>query len=592
MIYENIVQGTFLERPNRFIAHVEINGKMEVCHVKNTGRCKELLIPGVRVYLEENNNPQRKTRFSLISVMKDERLINMDSQVPNKVVYEWLVAGHLFPKATLIKPEAKYGNSRFDFYVEEEDRKIFIEVKGVTLEEDNIVLFPDAPTLRGVKHLNELCLAKENGYEAYVIFVIQMENVDYFTPNIKTHKLFGDTLAKAEKSGVHILAYDCQVGIDSLGLNQPVKVNLFPQEEENLLSLMGQPLLKWYDEHARILPWREEATPYRIWISEIMLQQTRVEAVKPYFQRFIEGIPDVFSLAKIPEEDLLKYWEGLGYYNRARNLQKAAQIIVEEYGGEFPSTYEELLNLPGIGSYTAGAVASIGFKQPVPAVDGNVLRVISRITASYEDILSQKTKQKTEKAILEIMPLHRPGDFNQGLMEIGAMVCVPKGIPKCEECPFETFCQAKAKNIIMELPKKTPKKPRVIEQKTVFILKYGDKVALRKRVEKGLLQGMYEFPNVEGHLSEEEALNRIKEMSFLPIRIQQLENAKHIFSHREWDMIGYAIRIDELMDKDQLEEEYVFIEVQETKDKYPIPTAFSAYAHYMNINLGNERFEL
>lgn len=226
MLYENIVKGTFLDRPNRFIAHVEIEGKKETCHVKNTGRCKELLLPGATVYLEQNDNPERKTKFSLITVQKGKRLINMDSQAPNKVVNEWLQNGNLFPDATLIRPETKYGNSRFDFYIEVNERKIFMEVKGVTLENDNVVKFPDAPTERGIKHINELFNAMENGYEAFVLFVIQMDQVKYFTPNVENHKAFGDALIKANECGVHILAYDCQVTVNSLNIDKQVQVIL------------------------------------------------------------------------------------------------------------------------------------------------------------------------------------------------------------------------------------------------------------------------------------------------------------------------------------------------------------------------------
>lgn len=226
MKYDNIVKGKFISRPNRFIAHVEINGKEEICHVKNTGRCKELLIPGVNVFLQENDNPNRKTKFSLITVEKENRLINMDSQIPNKVVNEWLENGNLFKDITLIKPETKYGNSRFDFYVETKEKKIFIEVKGVTLEENGVVRFPDAPTERGVKHVNELCECKKEGYEAYIIFVIQMKGVMYFEPNMKTHKEFGYALKKAKNSGVNILALDCEVTKETIVMGDYVDVKL------------------------------------------------------------------------------------------------------------------------------------------------------------------------------------------------------------------------------------------------------------------------------------------------------------------------------------------------------------------------------
>lgn len=223
MNYENIIKGIFKARPNRFIAHIEIEGKIEVCHVKNTGRCRELLVPEAIVYVEKNDNPNRKTRFSLIAVEKGKRLINMDSQAPNKVVLEWLQS---LPEVTLIKAEAKYKNSRLDFYVETKDKKVFIEVKGVTLEEDTVARFPDAPTERGIKHMRDLAYSLEEGYEAYIIFVIQMEEIDYFEPNDITHKAFGDTLREVRAAGVNILAMDCKVGIDSLEINKEIEVRL------------------------------------------------------------------------------------------------------------------------------------------------------------------------------------------------------------------------------------------------------------------------------------------------------------------------------------------------------------------------------
>ena len=224
MKYENILKGKFISRPNRFIAYVEINGKVEICHVKNTGRCKELLIPSATVFVQENNNPKRKTKFSLISVIKEKRLINMDSQVTNKVVHEWILDGNLLKDITLIKPETKYHNSRFDFYIETKNKKIFIEVKGVTLENEGIVKFPDAPTERGVKHVKELCDCVKEGYDAYIIFVVQMKDVLNFEPNIETHKEFADVLKEAKKQGVHILAVDCEVKEDSISIRDNVKV--------------------------------------------------------------------------------------------------------------------------------------------------------------------------------------------------------------------------------------------------------------------------------------------------------------------------------------------------------------------------------
>jgi len=226
MKYKNIIKGKFIARPNRFIAEVEINGKIETCHVKNTGRCRELLIPSATVFVEENDNPKRKTKFSLIGVVKDKRLINMDSQVPNKIVHEWILKGNLFKDVTLIKPETTYNKSRFDFYVETKDRKVFIEVKGVTLEDNKVVRFPDAPTERGVKHIKELCDCLKEGYDAYIIFVIQMKDVLYFEPNDETHKEFGDALREAKKAGVNIVAVDCDVKEDSIDIIDYVEVRV------------------------------------------------------------------------------------------------------------------------------------------------------------------------------------------------------------------------------------------------------------------------------------------------------------------------------------------------------------------------------
>ncbi len=227
MIYKNIKSARFISRPNRFIALIELDGREEVCHVKNTGRCKELLSPGVTVFVQEADKPSRKTKYDLIGVMKDNRPVNIDSQIPNKVFYEWLVKGKLFNNLILIKPEAKYGNSRLDFYVETEEDKIFIEVKGVTLEENNVALFPDAPTERGVKHIKELIQCVEKGYKAYIVFVIQMKGVSSFIPNAVTHREFAETLSLAAKNNVNVLAFDCKVGQDFIEINEKVEVRLY-----------------------------------------------------------------------------------------------------------------------------------------------------------------------------------------------------------------------------------------------------------------------------------------------------------------------------------------------------------------------------
>lgn len=588
MKYQHIVPAIFLERPNRFIAYVELEGQREKVHVKNTGRCKELLIPGAKVYLEKSDNPNRATAYDLVAVEKGELLVNMDSQAPNKVVEEWIREENPFPGLVCVRPETTYGNSRFDFYVETETEKLFIEVKGVTLENEGVVRFPDAPSERAVKHIEELIAARKEGYRTCVIFVVQMEGMRYFLPNRDTHAAFADALIQAEKQGVELHCLYCKTTPDSLKIKGELPVFL----RESLLLEVPKPLLKWYDNNKRVLPWREEPTPYRVWVSEIMLQQTRVEAVKPYFQRFMEQLPNIRALAEAEEEELLKLWEGLGYYNRVRNLQKAAIQIMKEYGGQMPQEYEELLKLKGIGSYTAGAVASIAYGKLRPAVDGNVLRVLSRIRRDSRPISDAKVKAAVEEELLEVIPRERPGDFNQAMMELGACVCIPNGAPHCSECPLADFCETAENNCWQEYPCKASAKSRQIEDKTILIIRDADRAALRKRPAKGLLAGMYEFPSLEGFYTAEEVIAYLSENGLKTIHIKPLEDAKHIFSHREWHMKGYMVRVDELDTGKPGEgiSDWLYVEPDETEKKYPIPAAYAAYTRYLSIRLGNDRF--
>lgn len=580
MKYKKMVSARFIERPNRFIAYVELMGERVKVHVKNTGRCRELLQDNAQVYLEVCDNTDRSTAYDLVAVDKGGRLVNMDSGAPNKVVREWLSAGGLYKDVSLIRPETTFGHSRFDFYMEGiSGQKAFIEVKGVTLENNNVAAFPDAPSERAVKHVEELIEAHRQGYDAYLLFVIQMKGISYVEPNWEMQPAFGEALQRARNAGVKILAYDCLVEEDSLTIDEPVPVVV------DSLDRIARPLLAWYDAGRRILPWREEPTPYHVWLSEIMLQQTRVEAVKPYYDRFLQALPDVESLSTVEEEKLLKLWEGLGYYNRARNLKKAAEKIVSEYGGIIPGNYEELLKLPGIGSYTAGAIASIAFGQAMPAVDGNVLRILSRLRADDRDILDAKVKKSVEEDLAGVMPIDRPGDFNQALMELGAMVCIPNGAAKCGECPWSEICLARVQNRVADFPKKAPKRPRQIEEKTILVIQDENRIALHKRPDKGLLAGMYEFPSLEGHRDEKEVIAYLKELGMLPIRIQKLAPAKHIFTHREWHMTGYLVRVDELSRREtgRDQEEFLFIEPDQTRTNYPIPSAFAVYAEHVEM---------
>lgn len=356
------------------------------------------------------------------------------------------------------------------------------------------------------------------------------------------------------------------------------------------LEKLAEPLLEWFAGHARVLPWREDPRPYYVWVSEIMLQQTRVEAVKPFFARFISALPDIPALAYCPEDQLLKLWEGLGYYNRVRNMQKAALLMMEQYDGQMPDQYEELLKLPGIGSYTAGAVASIAYGRAVPAVDGNVLRVISRIIGSYEDIAKAAVKKQMEETLRQVMSQDRPGAFNQALMELGATVCLPNGAPECEQCPVRTLCYAYEQGCQMQLPVKAPKKARRIEQKTVLVIRDVFHAAVRKRPAKGLLAGLYELPNVEGHLSGEEAVEQVKRFGLSPLRVIPLCSAKHIFSHVEWHMIGYMVLVEDV-EQTETKDGLLFVEPVRTEQEYAVPAAFSAYTEYLSIKLGQEKYE-
>ena len=393
------------------------------------------------------------------------------------------------------------------------------------------------------------------------------------------------------------------------------------------LKQLVAPLQTWFQKNARVLPWRENPKAYYVWVSEIMLQQTRVEAVKPYFDRFIRELPDVKALAGCPEDKLLKLWEGLGYYNRVRNLKIAANQIIDEYDGVIPSEYEELLKLKGIGHYTAGAVASIAYGKAVPAVDGNVLRVISRVTADDSDIMKQSVRTHMEEKLLELMQGEKdtegisglsevkadtvkrssaaengviPSVFNQALMELGATVCLPNGAPHCED--------AKKMDIVMELPVKKKAKARRIEEKTVLILKDGTQLALHKRPKKGLLAGMYELPNIDGHLSEKEILSYVKEQGYTPLRIQKACDAKHIFSHVEWHMKGYVVFLqanefveatnpviqqqekgkEQKYEKTDMTKNWIFVEPEETKEQYAIPSAFVKYTEYLKMVIGKD----
>ena len=308
-------------------------------------------------------------------------------------------------------------------------------------------------------------------------------------------------------------------------------------------SLPAQ-LLPWYQENRRALPWREDRQAYHVWISEIMLQQTRVAAVMPYYRAWMEELPTAEALAAVSEERLMKLWQGLGYYSRARNLQRAARMIVEKFGGRFPETYSDLLSLPGVGDYTAGAVASIAFGQAVPAVDGNVLRVAARVADIREDIMDPRVRASFRAMMEAAMPAERPGAFNQALMDLGAMVCLPNGAPECGRCPLAGLCEANRLGMQSQLPVRRKKAARRVEEMTVYLLVRRGRIALRRRADAGLLAGLWEFPHVPGILEDEEAGRPLADWGLTALEWRKRLAAKHIFTHVEWHMAGYLLEVE------------------------------------------------
>ena len=341
-------------------------------------------------------------------------------------------------------------------------------------------------------------------------------------------------------------------------------------ETDRLLSQLPSALLPWYAANRRELPWRADREAYHIWLSEIMLQQTRVEAVKGYYARFLAALPTVEALAGCEDDTLHKLWEGLGYYSRVRNLKKAAQVVMERYNGVFPETYEQVLALPGIGAYTAGAICSIAFGQPTPAVDGNVLRLVSRLLDDPSPIDLPATKARVTAALAAVYP-KEAGDFTQALMELGATLCGPNRKPECERCPCQGFCLGAQHGTAASLPVKSPKKEKRQEDRTVFIFRCADRYALEKRPNKGLLAGLWQFPNVAGHLDTDQALAEAERWGLRPREIHREVSRKHIFTHIQWNMKGIYLETVEPSGPFQwLTEEEINIQAA-------LPTAFRLF---------------
>ena len=335
-------------------------------------------------------------------------------------------------------------------------------------------------------------------------------------------------------------------------------------------------IVAWYAGSRRVLPWREERSPYQVWVSEIMLQQTRIEAVIPYYHRFLAALPTVADLAAVEDEKLMKLWEGLGYYSRARNLKKAAQRILSDFGGELPATAAELKSLPGIGDYTAGAIASIAFGQPEPAVDGNVLRVMTRLLAWDADIASPKTKAEMIRLLRQHYPSgEAAGLLTEGIMELGETLCIPNGEARCELCPVRRYCRARLSGQVERYPVKSPPRERRTEKRSVFLLRCGERYAIRRRPPAGLLAGLWEFPGAEGALQPEAVSALLAEWGLRTGEVRCIGRARHVFTHVEWDMDAY------LAECEAPGGDFLWVRRDEIRQQYSVPTAFRFFLRYL-----------
>ena len=343
--------------------------------------------------------------------------------------------------------------------------------------------------------------------------------------------------------------------------------------DEEVIAAAAEALVSWYRTNRRDLPWRREPTPYHVWISEIMLQQTRIEAVLGYYERFLRALPDLPALAAVDEDRLLKLWEGLGYYSRARNLKRAAVQVVEEYGGVLPRRAEELRKLPGIGAYTAGAIASIAYGEPEPAVDGNVLRVTMRLLACPDDVLAPATRRRVTQLLCAVYPRGEEAALlTEGIMELGETICIPNGEALCPTCPLQGFCRAARSGTSGNYPQRTKPRERRRETRTVVLLRCGERWAIRRRPVSGLLAGLWEFPNWEGELSPADLEEQ------LGVKLRRCEPcgaAQHVFSHVEWQLRGY------LADCEQEPEGLCWRTAEEIAADYSIPTAFRYFKKKM-----------
>ncbi|MHB8132572.1 MAG: A/G-specific adenine glycosylase [Mobilitalea sp.] len=342
---------------------------------------------------------------------------------------------------------------------------------------------------------------------------------------------------------------------------------------------MTEQLLQWYDSNARKLPWRENQDPYRIWLSEIMLQQTRVDTVVDYFQAWLKAFPSIESLALASEDQVLKQWQGLGYYRRARNFHKAAKIIVELYQSRFPTTAEAWRKLPGVGEYTAAAIASIASSQVIPVFDGNVIRVLTRICGIEQNPLQKQIKQQMLEQSMLWISHARPGDYNHAMMELGATICLPNTKPFCHICPVSSYCKICGTETWRIIPQRKEKTPRKIEKRTVFVIRLHQRILILKRPEQGLLGNLWELPNLVGYLTKQEVVNWCNEQNYVPITIKLVEKQfKHIFTHLEWHMKIWIIDLSISQENFKAD----WLDPNDSENDYAIPTAFKGILDWVS----------
>ena len=337
----------------------------------------------------------------------------------------------------------------------------------------------------------------------------------------------------------------------------------------SIFQAMVTPLLDWYAAEAREMPWRMSSPdPYRTLVSEIMLQQTRVETVKPYYQRFLSELPTIAALASADEDRLLKLWEGLGYYSRVRNLKKAAQEVMKRFNGQLPADRDLLLSLPGIGEYTAGAIASIAFGLPEPAVDGNVLRVCTRLADCHSDIADAAFRRETRELLGTVYPAGKCSEFTQSIMDLGAMICLP-GNPRCGECPLQGICLARQNGTAPALPVKKVQEERKNESRTVFLLySPSGKTALRKRPDRGILAGLWEYPSEPGIMTRTQIEEWLRKNHLEGVQLKKAVSYKHVFTHLEWHLTGWLIQCG------AENSEFTWVTLADLNDRYPLPSAF------------------